>query len=102
MCALSPQEKAATPAQEFDEEILVWVHGRADEEGTPIGPTDPQGEDAEIEEQRARLRLQKDLDQAVQDGFSVTGNISIILENDDEGSKADVEIVPEVHEWGSP
>lgn len=29
MCALKPEEKTATPAQEFDkadEEILIWLH----------------------------------------------------------------------------
>lgn len=39
-------------------------------------PVDPHCEDAEMEEQWARLCLQEDLDQAAMDGFPITTDIS--------------------------
>ena len=122
MQALAPEKKTATPAQVFneaDEEILMWVHagileaneeatreGRpmptnfTDEEMCSIVPVDPSLEDADTEEQRARIHLQEDLNQAVADGFSVATEESIELDPENAGSfEDDVEIVPEVDDW---
>ena len=122
MASLAPEKKTATPAQVFDEadeEILMWVHagileaneeatreGRpmalnfTDDEMSSIVPVDPTLEDAETEEQRARMYLQADLDQAVAEGFS---NIVDEAQDDEpettESFMADVEIVPEADDW---
>ena len=121
MIALRPEEKTLTPAQEFDkadEEILMWVHSGIEEaeqeatrEGRPqpidftteefssIVPVDPTAEDEDTAEQRARLYLQRDLDEAKADGFSVATDESFEVA----GSQADdddvVEVVPDVDDW---
>ena len=122
MQSLAPEKKTATPAQVFDEadeEILMWVHagileaneeatreGRpqpttfTDEEMSSIVPVDPSLEDADTEEQRARIHLQEDLNQAIEEGFSVATDESIELEPEStEGFEDDLEIVPEVDDW---
>ena len=122
MQALAPEKKTATPAQVFDEadeEILMWVHagileaneeatreGRplpstfTDEEMSSIVPVDPTLEDADTEEQRARIYLQEDLNQAVADGFSVATEESIELDPENTGStEDDIEVVPEADDW---
>ena len=52
-----------------------------DEEMSSIVPVDPTIEDADAEEQRARLHLQEDLNQAVADGFSVATVMSPLILN---------------------
>ena len=122
MHALAPEKKTATPAQIFDEadeEILMWVHagileaneeatreGRplptnfTDEEMSSIVPVDPSIEDADTEEQRARIYLQEDLSQAIADGFSVVTEESIELDPEIVGDvDDDVEVVPEADDW---
>ena len=122
MQALAPEKKTATPAQIFDEadeEILMWVHagileaneeatreGRplptnfTDEEMSSIVPVDPSLEDADTEEQRARIYLQEDLNQAIADGFSVVTEESIELDPEIVGDvDDDVEVVPEADDW---
>ena len=122
MASLAPEKKTATPAQVFDEadeEILMWVHagileaneeatreGRplpttfTDEEMSSIVPVDPTLEDAETEEQRARIHLQEDLNQAIADGFSVTTVESEELDPEvTESFMEDVEVVPEADDW---
>ena len=122
MTALAPEKKTATPAQVFDEadeEILMWVHagileaneeatreGRpmptnfTDEEMSSIVPVDPALEDAETEEQRARIHLQEDLNQAIADGFSEATVESVELDPEvTENFEDDVEIVPEADDW---
>ena len=122
MASLAPEKKTATPAQVFDEadeEILMWVHagileaneeatleGRplpqvfTDDEMSSIVPADPTLEDAETEEQRARMYLQEDLNQAVADGFSVTTVESQEIDPEvTESFMEDVEVVPEADEW---
>eukprot|EP00435_Cladocopium_sp_Y103_P069817 s912_g34.t1 len=121
MLAMSPQERTATPAEEFDnadEDILMWVHAgiqeaeqEATREGRPeaenftdaemasIVPVDPRLEDAETEEQRGRLFLQEDLQQAQDDGFSIATVESIELSGEITDTEADVEIVPDVDNW---
>ena len=122
MQALSPAQKTATAAQVFDEaaeEILMWVHagileandeatreGRpkptdfTDEEMSSIVPVDPTIEDVDTEEQRARLHLQEDLNQAAADGFSVATDESIDLEPEVAGdTDDDLEIIPEADDW---
>ena len=120
---LTPQEKTATPAEVFDkadEEIHAWVLAGIEEaaeeatrEGRPlptpftneeivsIVPVDPSLEDAETEEQRARLYLQADLDEARADGFSVVTDVSVDIEAESTGDimDDDVEIVPAADEW---
>eukprot|EP00435_Cladocopium_sp_Y103_P017301 s4548_g4.t1 len=123
MNALTSKEQTATPAEEFDkadEEILIWVHAGikdaeeeatredrpvattfTDEEIASIVPVDPQLEDAETEEQRARLYLREDLAEAERDGFSIATVESIELPGsiDDEVDLDDVEVVPDVDDW---
>ena len=124
MMALTPQEKTSTPAEEFDkadEEVLMWVHAgicEADEEATREGrpepviftndeiasivPVDPKNEDSETEEQRARLYLQEDLNQAVEDGFSIATVESIEVIDDNlfpPDEMGEVEVVPGIDEW---
>eukprot|EP00435_Cladocopium_sp_Y103_P055531 s1992_g18.t1 len=121
MLAMSPQERTATPAEEFekaDEDILMWVHAgiqeaeqEATREGRPeaqnfidaemasIVPVDPRLEDAETEEQRGRLFLQEDLQQAQEDGFSIATVESIELPDEGTDTEADVEIVPDADNW---
>ena len=122
MHALAPEKKTATPAQIFDEadeEILMWVHagileaneeatreGRplptnfTDEEMSSIVPVDPSIEDADTEEQRARIYLQEDLSQAIADGFSFVTEESIELDPEIVGDvDDDVEVVPEADDW---
>ena len=122
MQALAPEKKTATPAQIFDEadeEILMWVHagileankeatreGRplpttfTDEEMSSIVPVDPTLEDADTEEQRARIYLQEDLNQAIADGFSVQTEESIELGTEAGGDgDDDIEVVPEADDW---
>jgi len=121
MAAVSPEKKTATPAQVFDEadeEILMWVHagileaneeatreGRpqptafTDEEVSSIMPVDPSVEDYETEEVRARHYLQKDLNQAIADGFSTTTIESIEVNPENTDVEDDVEVVPEYDEW---
>ena len=69
------------------------------EEFSSIVPVDPTAEDEDTAEQRARLHLQKDLDEAKADGFSVVTDESFELA----GSQADddevVEVVPDVDDW---
>ena len=122
MASLAPEKKTATPAQVFDEadeEILMWVHagildaneeatreGRplptnfTDEEMSSIVPVDPALEDAETEEQRARIHLQDDLNRAVADGFSEATVESVELDPEvTEPYEDDIEIVPEADDW---
>eukprot|EP00435_Cladocopium_sp_Y103_P007383 s1669_g2.t1 len=115
MMALSPQERTATPAEEFDkadEEILMWVHAgilEAEQEATREGRPEAQSftdaemasivPDAETEEQRGRLFLQEDLQQAQDDGFSIATVESIELPEEGTDTEADVEIVPDVDNW---
>ena len=47
------------------------------EEVASVVPVDPANEDPDTEEQRARLYLQEDLNQAVMDGYSVATEESI-------------------------
>ena len=97
--AFTPAEETSTPVRlEADEEILMWVHSgiqeaeqEAAQEGRPksttfpneevasIVPADPATEDEDTEEQRARLYLQEDLNQAVQGGFSIATEKSISI-----------------------
>ena len=122
MASLAPEKKTATPAQVFDEadeEILMWVHagildaneeatreGRSlptnftDEEMSSIVPVDPALEDAETEEQRARIHLQEDLNRAVADGFSEATVESVELDPEvTEPFEDDIEIVPDADDW---
>ena len=121
MQALSPEKKTATPAQVFDEadeEILMWVHAGileaneeatredrplptvfTDEEMSYIVPVDPAMEDADTEEQRARIHLQADLDEAIADGFSATTERPDDKDPESTGFEEDVEIVPEADDW---
>eukprot|EP00435_Cladocopium_sp_Y103_P052495 s750_g16.t1 len=121
MLAMTPEERTATPAEEFDkadEEILMWVHAgiqdaeqEATREGRPeptnfsdaelasIVPVDPRLEDAETEEQRGRFYLQEDLQKAEADGFSCATVESIELPGDITDTEADVEIVPDAEDW---
>ena len=121
MQALSPEKKTATPAQVFDEadeEILMWVHAGileaneeatredrplptvfTDEEMSSIVPVDPAMEDADTEEQRARIHLQADLDEAIADSFSATTERPDDKDPESTGFEEDVEIVPEADDW---
>ena len=122
MQALTPEQKTAAPAQVFDqadEEILMWVHAgileandeatREDrpkptdftnEEMSSIVPVDRALEDADTGEQRARIYLQEDLNQAIADGFSVVTDKSIELEPEVAGdTDDDLEIIPEADDW---
>ena len=116
MHALSPEQKTATPAQIFDqadEEIRMWVHAGileaqdeaarecfTDEGMASIVPVDPNMEDADTEEQRARLYLQEDLNQAIADGFSVATEESITLDTEEAGyTDDDLEIIPDTDDW---
>ena len=69
------------------------------EEFSSIVPVDPTAEDEDTAEQRARLYLQRDLDEAKADGFSVATDESFEVA----GSQADdddvVEVVPDVDDW---
>ena len=63
----------------------------------PVDPT----EDADAEEQRARIYLQEDFNQAVEDGFSIATEESITVIDDEipPDDMGDVEIIPGVEEW---
>ena len=72
------------------------------EEVASIVPVDPKSEDPEAEEQRARLYLQADLNQAVEDGYSIATEESIDIIDGNEyppDEMGDVEVVPGVDEW---
>ena len=65
-----------------------------DEEMSSIVPVDSALEDADTEEQRARIYFQEDLNQAIADGFLVVTDPEVVGDVDD-----DVEVVPEADDW---
>ena len=74
----------------------------SNEEVASIVPVDLKGEDPETEEQRARLYLQADLNQAVEDGFSIATEESVDIIDDNEhppDDMGDVEVVPGIDDW---